>query len=84
MIPKSIAAIVPSGSTNRFPWCMSAWKNPASIAWVRKTSTSRRAMSGRSWPAALSASISPILMPSIHSRVITRPVVRSQSIAGTQ
>ena len=26
MMPTSIAAIVPSGCTNRFPWCMSAWK----------------------------------------------------------
>ena len=63
---------------------MSAWKKPALIAWVRNASTSRRASAGRSWPAARSASTSEILMPSIHSIVITRPLVRSQSIEGTQ
>ena len=34
--------------------------------------------------AARRASTSLILMPSIHSMVITRPLVRSQSIEGTQ
>ena len=35
-------------------------------------------------PAARRASTSPILMPSIHSMVMTRPLVRSQSIEGMQ
>ena len=84
MMPKSIAARRPSGRANRLPWWRSAWKKPSTTAWRRKARTRIAASAFRSWPASISASRSVSLMPSIHSRVITRRAVRLQSIAGTK
>ena len=36
MMPKSTATMSPAASTNRLPWCMSAWKKPSRSAWRRK------------------------------------------------
>ena len=52
MIPKSIAAIRPSGSANRLPWWRSAWKKPSTTAWRRKARTRIAASASQSWPAA--------------------------------
>ena len=85
MMPKSTATMRPASSTNRFPGCMSAWKNPSRRAWRRKVWITARAelrqveplgpQARHGWTGA---------SPSIHSSVSTSFAVRSQSTAGTR
>src|SRR5664279_157213 len=84
MMPKSTATMWPSGSTNRLPGCMSAWKKPSRSAWRRKVCIRAAARCARSRPLASIAARSESGVASIHSSVSTSLAVRSQSTAGTR
>jgi hypothetical protein len=82
MMPKSIAAIGRRAATNRLPWCMSAWKKPSMIAWRRKAGPGG-GESLRSCPAAIERASRELDAVDPFERH-HRPLVRSQSIAGTR
>ena len=83
-MPKSSATRLPAGSTNRLPWCISAWKKPSRMAWRRNDWITLSPSALRSSPRARSASTSAIDVPSIHSVVSTRLLLRPHSTCGTR
>ena len=73
----------PFGATRRFPWCMSAWKNPSRSAWDRNSWIMREASAPVSWPAARMAPTSAMGVPWTQSLVMTRRDDSGQCGCGT-